>query len=179
MTIGNSQSAKIDRDKQIQRRARCVHVLIAIESAFLIAMCTLDFGGMFPSRSGLSLDHFAILFSLNLVAIITGSAIAIQCRLWRLLAVQMLLPVVAIALGCVLGNISEKRYDPGTFQSLVGKTRLEVDTILGPGAETGYQASGNGFFITYRGMKIRYNRDSVTRSQPAPDEKVLAVESCP
>ena len=69
-----------------------------------------------------------------------------------------------------------RSYNPAKYQTLVGKTKAEVDEILGSGTSRGVGQDEDGYYTHYNGMKIRYFLVHGTKNDPAKDDRVKAVE---
>lgn len=86
-------------------RRRRLALLLAFQIVALLAAAFVPFGFDHPSSWGLDFEHFLGLAALYMAAWLYGLTLSVSLRRWRILAVQLVLPVsfAALALTGVLG----------------------------------------------------------------------------
>lgn len=146
-------------------------LLIAVQVAMLVVLNIFDYSYIFPSRSGLDLGHWYLFVFIYLLSLLGGVGFAILRRCWLVGLAQVMMPFLIVA-----WLTWPRHFNPAKYQTLVGKTRAEVDETLGWDASNGRGRDEEGSFISYNGMRIRYVIVNGTKDDPAKDDRVKAVE---
>ena len=148
-----------------------LYYFIIVQIVMLVVMSIFDYTYIFPSRSGLDLGHYFLFLFIYVIALIGGFAFALRRRQWTIALAQVAMPFLLFT-----WLTWPRSYDPAKYQTLVGKTKAEVDEIIGRGAGTGFGCDEEGTYTHYNGMKIRYFIVHGTKSYPAKNDRVKAVD---
>jgi predicted nucleic acid-binding Zn ribbon protein len=171
----NSNRHCVSKSRIRQNTVIVLTVLIILQIAMWTVLSIFDYAYIFPSRSGLTLGHWLLFALIYFVAMFGGLSFALRRRCWRTASVQVVMPVLFLT--WQTWPTPPRHYDAANYQTLIGKTRAEVDEMLGWDAPDGFGNDENGFYMRYNGMRVRYGIVRGTEGDPAKDGRVKAVET--
>jgi hypothetical protein len=150
--------------------------LIAVQIAMLLVLNVFDYAYIFPSQSGLTMGHAYLFLGVYVVALTWGLIHAFRRSHWVIGTAQIMAPILL----CLWLMRPPQNYDSAKYQFLVGKTRAEVDAILGWKSKNGFGRDSTRVYDHYYGMQIYYAVDPDNRRGEADqDDLVIAVEPSP
>jgi hypothetical protein len=115
-----------------------------------------DIGFDHPGKFGMDYDDFVLIIVLYGGVLIAGLAWSFSKRRWKSAVLQICIPVALVG----YDFRPYPRYDAAQYQYLKGKSKSEVEGILGTrGAVTGFEhhPDGDREFAAYRGMTVKYS----------------------
>jgi hypothetical protein len=133
----------------------------------IACICLLQFGDIgfdHPGKFGLDFDDLVLICVVYGIVLIAGLACSVIKKHWLAVVAQVCIPIAVLA----FSFRPEPQYDAAQYQNLKGKSKSEVETILGTrGKAAGFEGhpGGNREFVRYGGMTVTYS----------PDGKVIAV----
>jgi hypothetical protein len=133
-----------------------VPVLLCVQVGLLALVQFGDIGFDHPRRLGLDFNDFVLISSVYAIVLIVGLACSIVTKQWKTAVLQICIPLAALA----YNHRPYPQYDALQYQHLKGKSKDEVEAILGTrGVVTGLEGhpDGDRATATYRGMTVKYS----------------------
>jgi hypothetical protein len=131
-------------------------VAVIVESALLALLVFSDIGFDHPGRFGLDFNALIVIGTAYAVALLFGLARSIIEKNWATAVLQICVPIATMA----FEFRPVPRYDAAAYQYLKGKSKSEVEVVLGTrGVVGGFEGhpDGDREFAHYKGMTIIYS----------------------
>jgi len=141
-----------------------VWLLLSVQLALLSLLQFGDIGFDHPGKYGLDFNSLILICIVYAVALIVGLARSVFERIWLAAVLQICVPIALFG----YNHRPLPNYDASSNQYLIGKSKTEVDQILGTrGVMTSLEGhpEGDREFASYKGMTVIYS----------PDNRVIAV----
>jgi hypothetical protein len=131
-------------------------LLLSMQIALLCLFQFGDIGFDHPGKLRLDFGDFILICIIYGISLIAGLAYSVAKKHWISAVLQVCIPIAVFAF-----NIRPSpRYDAAQYQHLKGKSKSEVEKILGTrGAVTGFEGhpDGDREFAAYSGMTVIYS----------------------
>jgi hypothetical protein len=133
-----------------------VTVFIVFQCAVIAVLEFGDIGFDKPGRFGLDYDDAIKLLALYGTLLVAGLCWAAVSRRWRLLAVQLAIPLLVVMTNRAIYNWQMREVDPANYQHLVGMSKTEAHDALWSHKPLTSGSTGGYDVEHYNGMVIRY-----------------------
>jgi hypothetical protein len=134
-----------------------VTLFIVLQCVVIVVLQFGDIGFDKPGRFGLDYDDAIKLLVLYGALLVAGLCWAAVTRRWRLLALQLALPLLVVMSNRAIYNWQRREVDPANYQHLVGMSKTEAHDALWGHRHVTSGSTGEYDIEHYNGMVIRYS----------------------